>query len=67
MRAEQLSKHSKEFEESVQSASGIFCWSNSGSLHSKASERGADIISASDGVVIRIPGPQVCLVNPSLT
>jgi len=67
MSTEQLSKHSKEFEESVRASSGIFCWSNSGSSHSKVSEIGADILSASDGVVIRIPGPQVCLVNSPLT
>lgn len=68
MSAEQVSNRSKEFEESVQSSSGIFCWPNSsGSSHDKTSERVSDTISASDGIIIRIPGPHVCLVNSPLT
>ena len=67
MNADQLSKRAKEFEESVQSSSGIFCWSNSGSSQTKSSERETQTISVNDGLIIRIPGPQVCLVNSPLT
>ncbi|KIJ90210.1 hypothetical protein K443DRAFT_15285 [Laccaria amethystina LaAM-08-1] len=59
MSAQQVSNRSKEFEEYVQSSNGIFCWSNSSSSHAQSSSRSSQTITASDGVVIRIPGPQI--------
>jgi Tfp pilus tip-associated adhesin PilY1 len=69
MSEEQLSRYSHEdVEEDVKSSSGIFCWSSSSSSSkSKRSERETFTSAASDGLIIRIPGPQVCLLKLSLT
>ncbi|EDR10018.1 uncharacterized protein LACBIDRAFT_317895 [Laccaria bicolor S238N-H82] len=59
MSEEQVKKHAGEFANSAESSSGIFCWSTSRSSHSKRSEKDISTSAASDGLVIRIPGPQI--------
>ena len=63
----QTQKYAGEFANSAESSSGIFCWSTSSSSNSKRSEKELSTKSASDGLIIRIPGPQVCLFYSSLT
>ena len=67
MSVEQTTRYKGEFANSAESSSGIFCWSTSQSSNSKRSEQELSTSSASDGLIIRIPGPQVCLFYSSLT
>ena len=55
----QMSSYGKTFEDASQSAGGILFWSTGRSAHNKSSSQGCSTQRCSDGLVIRIPGPQV--------
>jgi hypothetical protein len=59
MNETQMSNYAKTFEDASQSAGGILFWSTGKAKHNKGSSQGCSTERCSDGLVIRIPGPQV--------
>lgn len=47
-------------EATLAQSTGVLCWSTSSSETTTASSKTYSFTTASDGIVIRIPGPQVC-------